>query len=465
MTRLVIIGFLIIFTEIFSLDYFRLNDIKQGMSGTGYTVFQGENIDSFNVEILAITEDENSSSKMILARVYGDTIEKNGGISEGMSGSPVFINSKYLGAVAYSVNGKDSNLALIRPVEGYDLTPEKPDLKHKNVVPGMAVSVSPVRGDIYIENLGTLSMVEGQKFSVYGHPLSNKGDIYYFLNNAEIDYTVNAKNPFKVGSSKRTIGLVKRDELNGLSGELVEEIATYKFQIKVNDDKKINFEMPKNKKTLTTYLNEVLQKAILKNYPTDEFQAASFECTVYGEGTEKIFQFENFFSDDINAMEILVGHLSEEILQLINNRFNFLDFEKISIDIDSYKENRKIYIYDAFLDKSVYHPGERVSMKLNYLEHQNGFKNRFVQLKLPKNLAVGEFYLEINKGKNKTTAFRNFSEFKEQFGKKAKANEIFIQLSNQDGNVVAKTKLSMPYYVHFEKNIMKKVIIDTYKAP
>jgi hypothetical protein len=465
MTKLIILSFLFIFLRAFSFEYVKLNEIKKGMLGKAYTVFNGNKIETFSVEVLAVVDDENSASKMVLAKVSGDPLEKHGGISEGMSGSPVFVNSRLLGAVAYSANDINSNIALIKPIDGYELNPENPDFNIGDIRPGMAVSISPVRGDIYLENLGTLSMVYGEKVLVYGHPLSNKGDIYYFLNKANIDYTVSTKNSFKIGSSTETVGLVERDDINGLLGILSDKIDTYKFEVRLDSGKKINFEMPKNKNTFRTYLNAALQKSILRNYTTDDCQTAVFNCTIYNEGNEKILEFENFFLDDTNALEILVGNLSDEILSLVDNRFNFLDFGKIEIGIDTYRDKKLIYVSDAFLDKSVYRPGNEVSLKINYLQHQKGFASKQFKFSLPKKLQVGELYLDLVKEEEKSEVFKNFNEFKDSFKEQVKADEILVLLKNSDGDILARVKIPMGNYVQFDKNISKKIIIDTDKAP
>ena len=53
---------------------------------------------------------------MILAKFSGPLIEQTGGIAQGMSGSPVYIDGKLLGAVAYGWSFTNSRIGMITPI-------------------------------------------------------------------------------------------------------------------------------------------------------------------------------------------------------------------------------------------------------------------------------------------------------------------------------------------------------------
>ena len=59
-------------------------------------------IETFQVDIIDIVKDEGEVSHFILANLSGDKIKESGGISEGMSGSPVYIDNRLIGAVSYA---------------------------------------------------------------------------------------------------------------------------------------------------------------------------------------------------------------------------------------------------------------------------------------------------------------------------------------------------------------------------
>ena len=96
--------------------FFPLRDIRPGMRGTGRTVFAGNQIDEFQVEILGVMDNAGPKQSIILARLSGGPLEHTG-VLEGMSGSPVYIDGRLAGAVAMAFPYAKDPIAGIRPIE------------------------------------------------------------------------------------------------------------------------------------------------------------------------------------------------------------------------------------------------------------------------------------------------------------------------------------------------------------
>ncbi|NWF84748.1 MAG: hypothetical protein HXY18_13060 [Bryobacteraceae bacterium] len=92
-----------------------LADVKPGMTGAGRTVFAGGQVEEFQAEILGILENVGPKQSIILARLSGGPLEKTG-VLQGMSGSPVYIDGKLIGAVALSFAFSKEPIAGIRPI-------------------------------------------------------------------------------------------------------------------------------------------------------------------------------------------------------------------------------------------------------------------------------------------------------------------------------------------------------------
>ncbi len=92
-----------------------LADIKPGMRGIGRTVFKGTQPEDFQVEILGVLENVGPKQSIILARLSGGPLEKTG-VMQGMSGSPVYIDGKLIGAVALTFQFSKEPIAGIRPI-------------------------------------------------------------------------------------------------------------------------------------------------------------------------------------------------------------------------------------------------------------------------------------------------------------------------------------------------------------
>jgi SpoIVB peptidase S55 len=97
-------------------DIFPLKDVRAGQHGVGRTVFSGTKVEEFQVEVLGVLENLGPRESIILARLSGGPIA-NTGVMQGMSGSPVYIDGKLLGAVAMSFPQSKEAIAGIRPIE------------------------------------------------------------------------------------------------------------------------------------------------------------------------------------------------------------------------------------------------------------------------------------------------------------------------------------------------------------
>ncbi len=80
------------------------DQLMPGMQGYAETVMQGKNKVDFNVEIIGVVNNGKGAHKQILARASGDIIDKSNGVIHGMSGSPVYVDGKLIGAVARGVS-------------------------------------------------------------------------------------------------------------------------------------------------------------------------------------------------------------------------------------------------------------------------------------------------------------------------------------------------------------------------
>ena len=96
--------------------FFPLKDVKPGMRGVGRTVFSGSQVDEFQVEILGVLDNVGPKESLILARLSGGPLEHTG-VMQGMSGSPVYIDGRLVGAVAMAFPFAKDPIAGIRPIQ------------------------------------------------------------------------------------------------------------------------------------------------------------------------------------------------------------------------------------------------------------------------------------------------------------------------------------------------------------
>src|SRR5580704_11896879 len=77
--------------------------LRPGMTGVGRTVFGGNKIEDFRVDILGVVKNVMGPKRdIIIARLQGGPLAETGVIA-GMSGSPVYVDGKLIGAVSYAL--------------------------------------------------------------------------------------------------------------------------------------------------------------------------------------------------------------------------------------------------------------------------------------------------------------------------------------------------------------------------
>lgn len=99
------------------IEFFPLEDIKPGMRATSRTVFVGTEPEEFGVEILGVLPGFiGPKQPAIIGRLFGANVERTG-VFAGMSGSPVFIDGKLVGAISFSFPFSKEPIAGITPIE------------------------------------------------------------------------------------------------------------------------------------------------------------------------------------------------------------------------------------------------------------------------------------------------------------------------------------------------------------
>jgi hypothetical protein len=139
--------------------FFPLSEVKRGMKGVAYTVFEGVNPEPMQVEILGLLKDAlGPGQDMILARLHGEKPEYTGVVA-GMSGSPVYIDGRLVGALSYRI-GQFSK----EPIAG--ITPIESMLQVRD---GNGASVgSNIAAEAQRQSAGVIPLRQGQDDNHFG---------------------------------------------------------------------------------------------------------------------------------------------------------------------------------------------------------------------------------------------------------------------------------------------------------
>jgi hypothetical protein len=131
-----------------------VGEIHAGMHGVAYTVFQGTKPESMGVEVLGILRNANGpKGDIILVRLSGEKAEYTGVVA-GMSGSPVYLNGKLAGALAFRIGEFSKEpiagvtpIAEMLEINAMDRSPGNGTVNAKAVVKTLSKTSGPSLGE------------------------------------------------------------------------------------------------------------------------------------------------------------------------------------------------------------------------------------------------------------------------------------------------------------------------------
>lgn len=176
-------------------------EVRAGMKARGYTVFRGTAIERFDVDILGVMPKAYMGQPLVLVRLSGGPISARGAyLIQGMSGSPIYIGNRLLGAFSMGNSWPKEPIGMVTPIESML---EALDPKLSQVPAGQtaldfnqpgSVVTSTVRGDLFQapSQLPTV-LAGGQSFKPLGLPVSISG-----LSGRNLDRVAQALQPFNM---------------------------------------------------------------------------------------------------------------------------------------------------------------------------------------------------------------------------------------------------------------------------
>ena len=105
--------------DVSNSPFLPLRDLQIGMEGFGKTMIGGDQIRLFQIRIVGIVDNPGEFNDYILVRSSGDLIREAGGYAQGMSGSPIYIDNRLIGAffAAFLYDESPNPIGLVRPIE------------------------------------------------------------------------------------------------------------------------------------------------------------------------------------------------------------------------------------------------------------------------------------------------------------------------------------------------------------
>ncbi len=456
-----------------------VSELRPGMRGYALTVFKGTKIEKFHVEILGVISKFNEGKDYILFRALdGPSVTEHLNIAHGMSGSPIYINGRLVGAISMGIPGTEfprDPIALATPIEdmfdswspdlpskpssigatadtgaagtgltvagqnfqqidlpvsasGFSLSAlsrlrtalspyhldvmagggggadaDNPLAKGASLVPGAAVGVSLVQGDMDLTATGTVTYRDGNRVLLFGHPFTDFGPVDAAMTTA---YVVNIFPSFqdsvKLGSPIKTVGRISQDRpfsVGGLIGSMPQMVP---MTVDVNDlsikRHKIFHMQVINHPLLTSQLVTQLADAAIAQVhgqPGDSVATVTMDADVEQIGHVKR---TNTFYDAISIDQSAVGDLDSLLRLLSSNPFYPLALKSLKMGVTIENRHDTAEVDHIFVKQGKYAPGDTVSVGVVLKPFKRDPVTRYVSLKIPETTQTGALTLTVKGG-------------------------------------------------------------------
>lgn len=96
-----------------------MDELDVGMEGIGKTTVRGNEMQEFTVKIVGVVDNPGDTNDYIMVRSHGPAIDVAGGYAQGMSGSPIYVDDRLIGAFfgAFAFNESADPIGFVRPIE------------------------------------------------------------------------------------------------------------------------------------------------------------------------------------------------------------------------------------------------------------------------------------------------------------------------------------------------------------
>lgn len=443
-----------------AVEFLPVSEVHEGMRGIAKTVVHGYTIDTFDVDVLGIMKNRGATGgDLVLVKVSGPVIDETNGIAQGMSGSPVYIDGKLLGAVAYGFPQSNGRIGMVTPIADMldlwlinekktdsaipspspDLVPIDTPLmasgytpsglsyltdkmKDFNMIPysaanggdeeaarpleaGGAVAASLVTGDLKLGAIGTVTYVDGDHMVAFGHPFLSRGGTDYFMHNSYIFTVVPSKNiPFKLGSIGAELGVVNQDRgagIGGISGRLPSSTALHVSvtDSDINEKKDLQVRMIQNETLLPTLTATSVYNAISNTMDRRGSGTVTFTYTLHpADMKQKPFSRTNMYWSSRDIAERSVDEIYNVTRLLEQNRFESYPLRSITMDMSVTKERKTAQLLDATASPIIVSPGDTVYIRARLQAYRGDIFYKNLNFTVPKDQPLGEMILEVRGG-------------------------------------------------------------------
>ena len=271
------------------------------------------------------------------------------------------------------------------------------------LVPGAAVGVSLVQGDMDFTATGTVTYRDGNRILIFGHPFFGLGPIDAALTTAYVvDVNPSYQSSMKLGAPIKTVGRIFQDRpfsVGGLIGSMPQMIPV---TVAVNDEsikrrKNFSFRVINHPLLTTQLVTQMTGQAIAQVHglPGDTVANVTLDADVEEIGH---VHRSNTFYDAVSIDQSAVGDLDTLLHLLSSNPFYPLALKSLKMAVTIQNRHDTAEIDHIFLKQGKYQPGDTVSVGVVLKPYKREPITRMMDVKIPANVQSGTLTLNVKGG-------------------------------------------------------------------
>ncbi len=442
-----------------SAGIFPLEQVHAGQHGTAWTVFQGQTPEPFGVDILGVLRNaQGPGEDLILARLTGAKAEYTGVVA-GMSGSPVYIDGKLVGALGFRIGEfskepiggitpieqmlpvRDFDPGSVKPAQTGQVTPIETPLVFSGfspeamalwkehapglgfvpqaglgggsekgpdtlpaLGPGSAVSALLVSGDLEIAATCTVTYLDANRLLACGHPLMQSGAVSLPMTKADVVATLaSTSNSFKIVNTGAVVGSFTQDRQTAIGGLLGVPARTIPIEIDLtreNATKVLHLQVLDQPQMTPTVLLVSLFQALQQTPNYAEEDSYRVRATVDVAGAYRPVELETLSAPGAGAPAPLQAALGLAL------RFNALyssterqtAIAGLRIAVDVLPGRHADTLSRAVIEQTSFHAGDTITVAATVKPYRGPARQVRVPVTLPASLPDGDVRLMVSDG-------------------------------------------------------------------
>jgi len=437
-----------------------LDQVHRGLRGVAYTVFEGTQPEAMDVEILGVLKAALGPGKdMILARLHGTKPEYTGVVA-GMSGSPVYVDGKLLGALSYRIGEFSKEpIAGITPIAQMlevrdDSSASHPDAaspvvasqgfvpietplvlsgfspqaiklwqdrfsgtgmmpvagvgggastqpQPEPIVPGSAVSALLVQGDLQIAATCTVTYVDKDQLLACGHPITQFGSVSIPMTKAVVLATLPSPlNAFKIVNTTETVGAFTDDRHSAIRGVFHRNASMVPVTVSIHGTdrpRELHFEVIDQPQITPSALMVSVYQALLDSNSVGGDTSFHLRGNVDLDGYAPV-PLDSWIAPAENRPANLSAAVmvGERFSEIYSNSTRQAKIRGVTLNVEAVPERRTLQLEAARTSTQEVHAGDTITVEATVRPYRGPARNIRIPVKLPVSLPGGPLRLLVS---------------------------------------------------------------------